>query len=183
MKRWGVYWFVKLWKSHFHVFFSAAEKQILGDLEADMRTDEMDLPSCSWGELIAWCLCHRPQPPALPHQRRGGDALPDGGHHNRHDVSESRAGRPRGAALLPGDRGGAPPQPLPQPEHHWNFQRPVAVETLPHVLSEGAVRAPIPAMQAVHGWARWSKALGFLFSLFSSSLQPISLTSCTRSFV
>lgn len=86
-------------------------------------------------------LSHRPQPPALPHQRCGGDTLPDGGRHNRHDVSESRAGRPRGAAVLPGDHGGSPPQPLPQPERHWNFQRPVAVETLPHVLSEDAVKA------------------------------------------
>lgn len=91
-------------------------------------------------------LSPRPQPPALPHQRCGGDALPDGGSHNGHDVAESRARRPGSGALLPGDRGGTPLQPLPQPQHHWNFQRLVAVETRPQILSEDAVMARFSAM-------------------------------------
>lgn len=122
-------------------------------------------------------LSHRPQPPALPHQRRGGDALPDGGCHNWHDVAESRAGCPGRGALLPRDCGGAPPQPPPQPEHHWNFQRLVAVETLPQTLSEDAVRAHVPAPT---GWALQRKGLFFFFNL--SWLQLIQASSSQRFF-
>lgn len=113
-------------------------------------------------------LSRRPQPPALPHQRCGGDALPDGGCHHRHDVSESGAGRPRGAAVLPGDRGGTPPQPLSQPEHHWNFQRPVAVETLPDTLSQDAVRAHFSSHESCE-WRSFAKERFVLFFFFLKS--------------
>lgn len=114
-------------------------------------------------------LSPRPQPPALPHQRCGGDALPDGGGHNGHDVAESRAHRPGSGALLPGDRGGTPPRPLPQPQHHWNFQRLVAVETLPQILSEDAVRAHF---SAIYGWACKGKAV-FFISVLTADISDL----------
>lgn len=62
------------------------------------------------------------------------------------------ASEPRNDALLPGDHRGAGCQPRPQPGHHRHIQRPVAVETLPHlqpattinVRVQGAVRARFP---------------------------------------
>lgn len=113
-------------------------------------------------------LSDRPQPPTLPHQRCGGHALPDGGRHERHDVPESRVGRPGGAAVLPGDRGSAPPEPLPQPEYHWNFQRLVAVETWPQILSEDAVRPHFPARKAVNSWGLQRKCAVVFFYFFLS---------------
>lgn len=95
---------------------------------------------------------HRPQPPALPRQRRGGDPLPDGGRDSRHDVAAGVARGARSDALLPGDHRGAGRQPHPQPEHHRYFQRPATVETLPQLQSaahvilrvQGAVRVYFP---------------------------------------
>lgn len=104
----------------------------------------------SWSLCLTCCISpHRPQPPALPRQCRGGDPLPDGGRDNRHDVTEGDAHGPRSRALLPGDRRGAGHQPRPQPGHHRHFQRPAAVEILPQlqpaarccVRTQGAVRA------------------------------------------
>lgn len=91
----------------------------------------------------------RPQPPALPRQRRGGDPLPDGGRDSRHDVAAGVARGPRSDAFLPGDHRGAGRQPRPQPGRHRHFQRPAAVETLPRLQPaarssarvQGAVRA------------------------------------------
>lgn len=98
-------------------------------------------------------MSRRPQPPALPRQRRGGDPLPDGGRDNRHDVTEGGAHGPRSGALLPGDHRGADHQPPPQPGHHRRFQRPAAVESPPqlqpaahdNMRAQGAVRTYFPA--------------------------------------
>lgn len=87
------------------------------------------------------CFTHRPQPPALPRQRRGGDPLPDGGRDSGHDVTEGVALGPRGDAFLPGDHRGAGRQPRPQPGHHRRFQRPTAVEALPQLQPTAHVNA------------------------------------------
>lgn len=94
----------------------------------------------------------RPQPPALPHQCRGWDPLPDGGRDSRHDVAEGVALGPGSDAFLPGDHRGASRHPLPQPGRHLYIQRPAAVEALPRLRpaarvdarAQGTVRARCP---------------------------------------
>lgn len=75
----------------------------------------------------------RPQPPALPRERGGGDPLPDGGCDSRHDVAEDMACGPRSGAFLNGDSGCTIHQSHPQPKYHWHFQCPAAVEALPQL--------------------------------------------------
>lgn len=70
----------------------------------------------------------RPQSPALPRQRGGGDPLPDGGRDSGHGVTEGVAPVPRSGAVLPGHGGGLRHQPHPQPGHHRRLQRPAPVE-------------------------------------------------------
>lgn len=112
--------------------------------------NNLTICSVNW---ISSCLpSHRPQPPALPRQRCGGDPLPDGGRVSRHGITEGVAYGPRSNAIPPGDHWGAGRQPRPQPGHHWRFQRPAAVEILPqlqpaaHIVmrAQGAVRPRFP---------------------------------------
>lgn len=70
----------------------------------------------------------RPQPPAVPRERRGGHPLPDGGRDGGHDGAAGLAGGPRRDALLPGDHRHAGRQPGAQPGHHRHLQHAAAVE-------------------------------------------------------